>query len=225
MTKRTKAEKFTIEEIHRGKIFLADYNPRTISAANKKRLKKSLKENGLVEPLVWNRRSGHLVSGHQRLAIIDDAEKTSDYTLSVAVIDVDETAEKKLNVQLNNPGLAGDFDLDAILRLQSDIGVEFADLGFTDFDVKMLLGETEKPKRPDAPEVEATKNTLAEIKAERQATGERLDRIGRHDVDFFVSFVFRSDDEKAAFMERIGVPAYESYVSADVLLPLLKDGR
>lgn len=223
MTKRAKAEKFTVEAIHRSEINLAEYNPRSISAANKKRLKKSLKENGLVEPLIWNRRTGRLVSGHQRLAIIDDTEKTQDYTLSVSVIDVDEQAEKKLNVQLNNPGLSGVFDLESLLHLQSDIGIEFADLGFDDFDVKMLLGETEAPKRADAPEVEATKNTLAEIKTKREETNERLDQIGRHEVDFYVNVVFPNDEAKAAFLEKIGVPTYESCIPIDTLLPFIMD--
>lgn len=41
-------------------------------------------------PLVWNRRTGILVSGHQRLKALDALEGTEDYELTVSVIDVDD---------------------------------------------------------------------------------------------------------------------------------------
>ncbi len=225
MAKRTKSEKFIVEEIHRSVINFADYNPRTISKTNRNRLKKSLVENGLVEPLVWNRRTGRLVSGHQRLAIIDETEKTQDYTLSVAVIDVDELEEKQINVRLNNPGLMGDFDLELLQSLHLDTGIAFQDFGFTDFDVNMLLGEkaAATAKQADAPVVEAAKNTLAEVKENREEMSERFERIGRNESSFYVTIVCHSDGEKEKFLERLGVPPYETYVPIDVLLPHIKE--
>jgi len=43
-----KYEKFTIVEIKRNEIHGADYNPRKITESAKKKLKRSLKEHGLV---------------------------------------------------------------------------------------------------------------------------------------------------------------------------------
>ena len=48
----------------------AGYNPRRPlkpSDPTYKKLKASIEAFGLVEPLVWNRRSGRLVGGHARL--------------------------------------------------------------------------------------------------------------------------------------------------------------
>jgi len=45
----------------------APYNPRRISDHDMKRLRASLKTWGMVEPLVCNRRTNHIVGGHQRV--------------------------------------------------------------------------------------------------------------------------------------------------------------
>ena len=37
-----------------------------------RRLVKSLDEHGYVDPLIWNERTGHIVSGNQRLAVLRD---------------------------------------------------------------------------------------------------------------------------------------------------------
>ena len=57
----TKHQRFEIATIQRGQITEAPYNPRIMDGANRKLLDKSMKANGLVEPLVWNKRSGVLV--------------------------------------------------------------------------------------------------------------------------------------------------------------------
>jgi hypothetical protein len=68
---RSKLEKYEIKTIHRSQINLAKYNPRFIDEKNRKQLEAGLKKHGLVETLVWNERTGNLVSGHQRIQIMD----------------------------------------------------------------------------------------------------------------------------------------------------------
>ena len=92
--KLSKYQKFEVEVISRGEIHGADYNPRVISEDARKRLKRMLAKHGLVQPLVWNRRTGNLVSGHQRLSQLDQLERSQDYDLQVSVVDVDEREEK-----------------------------------------------------------------------------------------------------------------------------------
>ena len=85
----------------------ASYNPRTISEKAKKGLSFSIRKFGLVEPIVWNRRSGVIVGGHQRrTALIDLGEPEAD----VLGVDLDEAGEKALNVALNNPEIQGEFN-------------------------------------------------------------------------------------------------------------------
>ena len=117
--KLSKYQKFEVEVISRGEIHGADYNPRVISEDARKRLKRMLAKHGLVQPLVWNRRTGNLVSGHQRLSQLDQLERSQDYDLQVSVVDVDEREEKILNVQLNNPSMQGDWDMDKLNGAES----------------------------------------------------------------------------------------------------------
>lgn len=96
----------------------AEYNPRTISEAAYRGLKRSLDRYGCVVPLVWNRRTGTLISGHQRLRALLDLGETQ---AEVAVLDLDEAEEKALNLTLNNPAIAGEFTADVhdiLLELQ-----------------------------------------------------------------------------------------------------------
>ena len=95
-------QQFEYGTVKRSQIKFADYNPRIIDESNQKKLVKAIRENGLIEPLVWNKRTGVLVGGHQRLTAADKIYRKKDYDVPVAIIDVDEKTEKKLNVQLNN---------------------------------------------------------------------------------------------------------------------------
>lgn len=126
-----------VKSIPRNEIKEADYNPRIIDEDNLKKLTKDIREHGLVTPLVWNKRTGVLVSGHQRLAAMDKIHRKKDYEVPVAVIDVDEKEEKQLNVQMNNPSLQGSWDLGALAELRDD-GISFEDMGFDKGDIDFM---------------------------------------------------------------------------------------
>jgi hypothetical protein len=113
--RKCKHESFVIEEVHRSQITNAPWNPRRISTVASEKLKKNLKQIGLTHPLTWNRRTGHLLAGHQRLSILDSLERTQDYVLSVSVVDLDEAVEKQQNVFENNTDAQGEFD-DRLMR-------------------------------------------------------------------------------------------------------------
>ena len=103
---QSKYQKFTIATINRADIKNAEYNPRIMDKEAKKRLKAGLKKHGLVSTLTWNKRTGNLVGGHQRLEQLDALEKNKDYSLDVCVIDVDE-AEEAGQTGLPHSHLAG----------------------------------------------------------------------------------------------------------------------
>lgn len=92
----------------------APYNPRAISETALKGLRGSVERFGMVEPVVWNKQTGNVVGGHQRLKVLQAMGETST---SVVVVDLPEIEEKALNVVLNNPHIAGDFteNVNAIL--------------------------------------------------------------------------------------------------------------
>ena len=78
-----------------------DYNPRkalTPADPEYQKIKASLQTFGAVEPIVFNRRTGHIVGGHQRIEIMK-AEGATEAAASV--VDIDDRDERLLNVSLN----------------------------------------------------------------------------------------------------------------------------
>jgi len=106
-----------IQEIDVSKIKPADYNPRSISDEALHGLSKSLEKFGYVEPIVWNKKTGHIVGGHQRLKVLEKTQKK----LKVVVVDISEQDEKALNVSLNNQEISGQWDFDKLGLVLEDI--------------------------------------------------------------------------------------------------------
>lgn len=130
-------------ELNRSAIRLADYNPRVISDEARKTLKRGIKKFGLVGGIVVNKRTGFtLVSGHQRISVMDELQKydlktkENDYKVRVDVVDMDEKAEKEFNILANNPNAQGSWDFDALVQLIPDI--DYKDAGLTDADLNMI---------------------------------------------------------------------------------------
>ena len=120
------------EELDIGELVPAEWNPRTITDEAYSGLRRSIDRFGLVEPIVWNERSRQVVGGHQRLRVLLDDGASR---VPVVVVDLDESDEKALNIALNNPHTAGEFDasLQGILAdLQDDDPALFADINLED---------------------------------------------------------------------------------------------
>ncbi|WP_206922443.1 ParB N-terminal domain-containing protein [Alicyclobacillus suci] len=90
-----------IETVKLENLIPAEYNPRIDLQPGDpeyEKLKRSIEEFGLVEPIVWNQRTGKVVGGHQRLKILQDLGVAET---DVVIVDLDETREKALNLALN----------------------------------------------------------------------------------------------------------------------------
>lgn len=64
-----------IEKIPVAKLKAAEYNPRRAlkpGDAEYEKLKRSITEFGYVEPVIWNKQTGNVVGGHQRLTVMRD---------------------------------------------------------------------------------------------------------------------------------------------------------
>lgn len=132
--------------VKRSEINFASYNPRTISDKARKKLKKNLQTVGLLGGVVWNMRSGNLVSGHQKVSIMDavnryDAETgANDYEFRVEVVDFDDKTEKEQNLFMNNRAVQGTYDDDMLRELLQ--GIDYTNAGFDDTDMQLLgLGD------------------------------------------------------------------------------------
>jgi hypothetical protein len=128
----------------------APYNPRvplTSGDAAYQRLSRSLAEFGLVQPIVWNRQTGHVVAGHQRLEVL---KQQGCREVDCVIVDLPLEREQALNVTLNNPSVASDWDPDRLLTLIRELEElpEF-DATLTGFDEQqladLLLGPSPVP--------------------------------------------------------------------------------
>src|ERR1043166_155288 len=77
------------ETVHRSQIKEVAWNPRDMNDEERRLLAQSLKKFGLVTLLCWNKRSGNLVGGHQRLVELDKRMGSKDYRLTVNVVDLE----------------------------------------------------------------------------------------------------------------------------------------
>jgi len=124
-------------------------NPRTISDKAMAGLQRSLAKYGYVEPIVWNKTTGHIVGGHQRVKALKAQGETE---ADVAVIEMSPADELGLMVALNNSAITGTWtgELDAILsELKIELADDFDTLAFDElrheFDA-LFPPDKEKPK-------------------------------------------------------------------------------
>jgi hypothetical protein len=93
-----------VEEVDVADLIPADWNPREIDEESLDGLETSITRFGFVQPIVWNKRTGNVVGGHQRLKVLmrNNVKKTT-----VAVIHLPMEEEKALGISLNNMKLQG----------------------------------------------------------------------------------------------------------------------
>ncbi len=229
-------------ELSRSAIHFADYNPRKLSDESRKTLKRGIKKFGLVGGIVVNKRTGFtVVSGHQRLSVMDELQKyvpsnkETDYKVRVDVIDVDEKQEKELNILMNNPNAQGNWDYDLLARIVPDI--DYKDAGLTEADLNMIgcdfLLQTEEENNI-ADELENMMSPVTEQK-EAEKTAKQLERAEKvahmkdvkqkvkedsqkqaEDMNAYVMLSFDTFEAKAAFCERFGYDPYMKFIKGEI---------
>ncbi len=123
-----------IKSIRLADLAPADYNPRQDLKPDDKRFKalaKSMDEFGLVQPLVFNKRTKTLVGGHQRIKVLLARGETHADTV---IVDLPPDKEKALNLALNK--VSGGWDKKKLASVLEDL-VELPDLDLemTGFDI------------------------------------------------------------------------------------------
>lgn len=227
----SRLQKAQTVKIMRSEINLDDFNPRTISDSNKKRLKKSIEKFGWIGAPVFNRRTGHIVGGHQRLSALDSLMGKADYELDVIEVDLSEREELKLNVALNNTDMQGEYDFGAINSLCKEFDIdpvndllfseELASVEFPDFDCSDA-GFGSVPKK------EVSEEEKEEYRAARR---DRAEKHRKHDEEFgnynidelkgVLTVVFKSESDKRMFMSSHGLPEEKRAVSFDDLKQMM----
>ena len=131
-----------VQEIKIEQLNAAPYNPRIALAPGMpewEKLKNSILEFGNIEPIVWNKRTGNVVGGHQRLAVLTSLGYD---TVPCSVVDLDETDEKLLNLALNK--IKGQWDYDKLEEILSDFDHEVATAsGFSAEEIAVILANND----------------------------------------------------------------------------------
>jgi DNA modification methylase len=128
----------------------AKYNPRKKlkpGDAEFEKLKRSVENFGMVEPPIWNSRTGNVVGGHQRLSVM----KHLGYTeTDVVVVDISEAKEKALNIALNK--ISGEWDEVLLTDLMAELksmGFDTELTGFSLDEVEKMFAEPKEVKDDD----------------------------------------------------------------------------
>lgn len=188
---------YTLETIDREQLKDAPYNPKYLPDENKRRLKKIVERQGLVMPIVWNRRTGHLVDGHQRVSVLDSIKRTRDYSIRCIVVDMTEQQEREANVALNNLQARGEVDMERYASLLSDNTLSLDAMGFDTSDVYRMFGDA-AGSRPE--ELMALGDRLREVSEKADAV--RGASENRDSTDFYLVFVFRDPASCSDFLRR-----------------------
>lgn len=129
-------------------IIPAEYNPRKINEAEKEKLKNSLNEFGLVDPIVINLQNNHIIGGHQRYdAILDQHIQDGEFIAELNLIRLGDIGwvftdtdlkveslehEKALNIALNK--ISGEWDTNKLEEIFADLKLSNFNVDLTGFD-------------------------------------------------------------------------------------------
>lgn len=171
--------------VHRSKLQAAAFNPRVMDPIAARRLRESIQRSGgLIEPPVWNERTGHIVGGHKRLEAMDTIQGTDDYYLTVCVVNLPENEEIETNIRLNSPLLQGDYDamlLDDLL-VRPDVELEFTGLDLSFLENLHVEQEVDLPREFMAPE-DLESDQAIEDEGIDEDLAEALDEVDQAEAD------------------------------------------
>ena len=161
----------------------APYNPRVQLAPGDpgwEKLRRSLDEFDLVQPVVWNRRTGHVVSGHQRLEVLRQSGREE---VDCAIVDLSLEREKALNVTLNNSSVGGDWVPDQLIQLVKELD-ELPDFdatltGFDERELKDLVFAPQPECLPPEPADDSPSLVRVTLEIPPEFWGDARDRLDR----------------------------------------------
>lgn len=102
----------------------AKYNPRKNLKPEDieyQQIKNSIDEFGFIQPIIWNERTGNIISGHQRVNIL----KAEGYEeIDAVVVDFDEEKEKLANISMNK--ITGQWSVVKLRDVLEDLDKKFS---------------------------------------------------------------------------------------------------
>jgi len=126
--------KIKVEYVSINELKPAEYNPRKLTDAEAKDLTNSIKEFGLVDPIIVNNAKGReniIIGGHQRYYI---AKKLGIKQVPIVYITIsDIKKEQELNLRLNKN--LGEWDYDLLANFDEEL---LKNVGFSDKEISNI---------------------------------------------------------------------------------------
>jgi hypothetical protein len=207
-----------MQNINRVQLKNAPYNPRVIDEKSRKKLLKVIQKTGLVEPLVWNKQTGNIVGGHQRIKILDSLEGTGDYSLDVAVVDLSMKEEIEANIALNNQESQGSFELDKLAGLFKEHNLDHEATGFDMADMFQYFGEDPAFIKSNE-ELEKMAEDLRKLKESSVFVEDATTNI--ESTDYYAVLVFRDGTSRKRWCDKIGI-VDDRYVDGKFVAEMMK---
>lgn len=205
--------------LKRSEITLSSYNPRKLSNEARKQLKANIKRVGFMGGIVWNVTTGNLVSGHQRVSILDEINNypKNDYDIRVEKVNLDEKTEMEQNIFLNSKTVQGEFDSELMANIITDINPILAGLDENDLLIMQLespsIDFTDIMKKAEMLSPPTAPQTKEEIKAKKEKYSGEVD--DRWEGEPTVILSFDSFENKAEFMEALGKDLYDKIIKGE----------
>jgi len=134
LVKKLNECKIKVEYVAINELKPAEYNPRKLTEAEERDLTNSIKEFGLVDPLIVNNAKGRenvIIGGHQRYYI---AKKLGIKQVPVVYITINDLKkEQELNLRLNKN--LGEWDYDLLANFDEDL---LKNVGFSDKEISNI---------------------------------------------------------------------------------------
>jgi len=169
----------TIEHIAIADLRPDPANPRRISDAELEALTRSIRQFGLVDPIICRREDRTIIGGHQRLVA---ARRLGLKSVPVISLDVSAEQARLLNLALNR--ISGSWDEELLARLLAELkdvpDLDLSSSGFEEDEIKKLLKGLETRERRHQPESFDLDAALEAAEAEPLARPGDLWCLGEH---------------------------------------------
>ncbi len=144
-------------------------NPRRISDEELESLTRSIREFGLIDPIIVRREDKVVIGGHQRLLA---ARRLGLKQVPVVLVDLSEERAHLLNLALNR--ISGSWDQELLARLLADLNevpdVDLTLTGFSDDELKQHLKSLEAREKKERIETFDVDAALGAAAAEERAS-------------------------------------------------------
>jgi DNA modification methylase len=141
-------QEIAITQVPISELHLDPANPRRISDQEMESLTRSIREFGLVDPIIARREDKSVIGGHQRLLA---ARRLGLKQVPVVFVDLSQQQATLLNLALNR--ISGSWDQELLARLLTELKdipeVDLSLSGFSEEELKMYLKGLESREKRD----------------------------------------------------------------------------